>query len=279
MDSLVEEYKFSVLMSVYKSENPEYLRQALNSVIDQSLVPDEIVIVKDGTLTKNLDAVITEFCNKYTNLFSIVPIKKNVGLGLALRQGILECSHELIARMDTDDIAVPERFEKQIDFLKKNQSIDIVGSYISEFENTLTNVYAQRQVPLEHDKIKEFAKFRCPMNHMTVMYKKQSVLESGNYQDFKYIEDYHLWGRMLQKGLRFANIPENLVKVRAGKTMLVKRAGLEYFIKVEFKLHKFLYDIKFINFYQFLRNICLKFILRTMPLKLMRLTYEKILRS
>lgn len=270
---------FSVLMPIYYKENPEYFDTALESVVNQALMPNEIVIVKDGVLTKELDAVVEKYVSKYPQLFNIVALEKNVGLGEALRIGVLNCSNEIIARMDSDDICHRERFEKQIKFLIENPDIDLVGSWISEFENNPEVIISCRQLPTEHNEIYKFGQFRCPVNHMTVMYKKDAIFKAGNYQTFKNIEDYYLWGRMLKNGAMFANIPECLVNVRAGKAMFQRRANLTYFFNSEFPLHTELYKMKFINLRQYLRNISSKFLLRILPTELMGFVYKKFLRK
>lgn len=271
--------KFSVLMSVYYKENPEYLKLALDSVINQTLRPDEIVLVQDGKLTNALYEVIETFVNKNPKLFKIVPLENNVGLGEALKIGVENCTFDLIARMDTDDIARSDRFERQIEFFENHNDIDIVGSWISEFENDPNKIIAYRQLPTSHSDIYKFGQFRCPLNHMTVVYKKDAVLSSGNYKPFKNIEDYYLWGRMLKNGCKFANIPECLVNVRAGNAMLQRRANLTYFFNSEFPLHTEFYKMQFINQKQYLRNIVTKFLLRAMPMWAMSLIYKKFLRK
>lgn len=273
------ETKFSVLMSVYHKENPEWFQLALDSVLNQTLQSNEIVLVEDGKLTDELYKVIETYKNKYSNLLKIVPLERNSGLGEALRIGILNCSNELIARMDTDDVARNDRFEKQIKFFQEHPNVDLVGSLISEFENEPDNIISYRQLPTEHSEIYRFGQFRCPVNHMTVMYKKSAVLKAGNYQTFKNIEDYYLWGRMLKQGSVFANIPECLVNVRAGQAMFKRRANLTYFFNSEFPLHTELYKMKLINLKQYLRNITSKFLLRALPAKLMGLVYKKFLRK
>ena len=276
---MTNEIKFSVLMSVYFKENPEWLKIALDSVINQTLSPNEIVLVKDGKLTDELYKVIEDYTNRCNHLFKIVPLEKNVGLGEALRIGVENCTNEIIARMDTDDIARNDRFEKQIKFLKEHPDIDLVGSWISEFETNPEEILSYRQLPTEHKEIYKFGQFRSPVNHMTAMYKKSAVLNAGNYQTFKNIEDYYLWARMLKNGAKFANIPECLVNVRAGNAMFKRRANLTYFFNSEFPLQIEFLRIGFTNTYQFLRNSFLKFLLRTMPLNLMSLYYKKFLRK
>ena len=279
MDALENNFKFSVLMSVYRKENFEYFQTALDSVINQTLQPDEIVIVEDGKLTDELYKVIETYKNKYPQLFKIVQLETNQGLGKALQIGVKNCTYDLIARMDSDDIALSERFEKQINFMREHLDIDVLGSSISEFEWNPENIISYRKLPIDHKDIYKFGQFRCPVNHMTIMYKKQAVLDVGNYQPFKNIEDYWLWGRMLKKGYKFANLPECLVNVRAGNAMLKRRANLTYFFNSELPLHTKLYQIGFISFGQYLKNICLKFLLRLVPFKIMKLIYMNFLRK
>lgn len=271
--------EFSVLMSVYFKENPEWLKIALDSVINQTLSPNEIVLVQDGKLTDELYKVIEDYMNRCNHLFKIVPLEKNVGLGEALRIGVENCSNEIIARMDTDDIARNDRFEKQIEFLKEHTDIDLVGSWISEFETNPEEILSYRQLPTEHKEIYKFGQFRSPVNHMTAMYKKSAVLNAGNYQTFKNIEDYYLWARMLKNGAKFANIPECLVNVRAGNAMFKRRANLTYFFNSEFPLHTELYKMHYISLAQYLRNITSKFLLRVIPQWAMAIVYKKFLRS
>ncbi len=279
MGKTLDDYKFSVLMSTYYKEVPEYLRESIESVVNQTLLPNEIVIVEDGKLTDELNVIINEYVGKYGDLFKIVPLEKNLGLGNALRIGVEACSYSIIARMDTDDIADKERFEKQIDYLKKNPNVDLIGSWISEFENNPEEIISYRQLPTSHDEIYKFAQFRNPVNHMTVMYKKEAVLQAGNYIHFKNVEDYYLWGRMLRNGAIFANIPECLVNARAGNSMLKRRANLTYFINSEFPLQCEFLKIGFINVSHFLRNSISKFFLRILPFPFMKLVYNKILRK
>ncbi|CZR10824.1 Glycosyl transferase family 2 [Trichococcus flocculiformis] len=208
--------KVSVLMSVYYKEKPEYLEACLESIIQQTYQPDEIVLVKDGPLTEELEHVLEQFVSKNPQMYKLVPLEKNVGLGKALAIGVEAASYELIARMDTDDIALPERLEKQRNYFQMNPETAIVGSDIIEFEGSIDQVVANRIVPHTHEEIYEFAKRRNPFNHMTVMYRKDSVLEVGNYQPLNGYEDYYLWVRMLEKGLKAYNFAEVLVYARGG---------------------------------------------------------------
>lgn len=268
--------KLSVLMSVYYKENPDYVATALQSLSNQTLMADEVVIVKDGCLTHELDKVIDKYTDKL-NIRCLV-MENNVGLGLALRAGLLYCQHDLVARMDTDDICSPERFEKQVTFLQNNPDIDVLGAWISEFKDDPKNIYAYRKLPLRHKELLNFAKKRNPLNHMTVMYYRQSVINSGNYQSIIGFEDYYLWVRMMVNNLKFANLPEFLVKARAGKKMINRRGGLKYYIN-EIRLQQNFLNLGFINKIEFVRNICMRSTVFLMPNRVRQLIYKFVLRD
>lgn len=270
--------QFSVLISVYKKEKAEYLKQALQSVINQTLKPTEVVIVKDGILTKELDKCIGDFQKQHPKLFKILAFNENRGLGLALRDGVKACKYEYIARMDSDDISKPDRFEKQFGYLQKHPEIALFGTWITEFSKDENKPDTATKLPCTHQEIMKFAKSRNPFRHMTIIYKKQAVINSGNYRDFLWFEDYDLWVRLLQKGYKAANIPEYLVNVRADKEMFVRRGGLLY-IRQEIKFQKILFDIKFISKIEFVRNIIERMIVRIMPNSLRVYIYQKFLRK
>lgn len=270
--------KFSVLMSVYKNEKPEYLKQAIESILVQTLLPHEIVIVKDGLLTEELDLIIEEYARKYQQLFKIVAFSTNRGLGLALRDGVLACNYEYIARMDTDDICKPTRFEKQIKYLKQHPQIALLGTWIKEFSIDPQNSDTITNLPCDNDEIIEFAKSRNPFRHMTVIFTQKAVLDSGNYHDFLWFEDYDLWVRMMQKGYEVANLPEYLVDVRADRDMFARRGGWKY-LKQEMKFLHCLYQSRFITRVQFAKNILTRSIVRIIPNKARIFIYKKMLRK
>ena len=228
--------KFSVLMSVYYKESPKFLYEALESVLTQTVMPSEIVCIKDGLLTEELELILNEFSTKYNDIFKFIGFDENKGLGYALRIGVEECSYEIIARMDTDDIARKDRFEKQLNIISE-QNIDIVGSNILEFDGNINNIISKREVPSTFESIKEYAKKRNPFNHMTVMYKKTAVLKAGNYKEFLWFEDYNLWVRMIVSGAKMYNIDEALVYARTGTAMFERRGGLTY-VKREYSMQK-----------------------------------------
>ena len=256
--------KFTVLMSVYYKEKPEYLQLALESVINQTVKPNEIVLVEDGKLTNELQAVITEYLQKYPAIFKTYALKQNQGLGKALNFGMQKCSYELIARMDTDDIAEPNRFELQIKEFEQNKELMLCGGQIAEFADNPAEITGYRKVPLKHNEILNFAKKRNPFNHITVMFKKQAVQNVGGYMDMPYFEDYWLWVRMLKAGYKAKNVDKVLVKVRAGQDMIARRGGLNYakcIIRFERALHK----IGIINIAEMIGYITLRCIVSIMP--------------
>lgn len=247
-------------MSLYKKEKPEYLRLAIDSMLNQTVAPDEITIVKDGLLTPELDAVLDEYSSKY-DVFNIVGYEKNRGLGLALNYGLEYCRNELVARMDTDDIAKPNRCEKQLKEFEKNSGLDIVGGDIAEFVDMQSNIVAYRKVPVKDCDIKEYIKVRCPFNHMTVMYKKTAVIKSGNYKDLFWNEDYYLWIRMADCGCNMANTGNVLVDVRTGTDMYKRRGGAKYYASEKF-LQQYMLQRKMINRSTYMINLCKRFIVQ-----------------
>ena len=275
MESKIE---FSVLMPIYYKENPEYFDTALDSVVNQTLMPNEIVIVKDGALTKELDAVIEKYISKYPQLFNIVALNENVGQGKARNAGLMACKHNIVALMDSDDIARNDRFEIQIKYMEQNPDVDVVGSFITEFENDPNVIESIKAVPLTHEAIYNFGKWRSPMNNMTIVYKKDKVFEVGAYNSFNFGEDYLLFTKMLMNGCKFYNFEECLVNARAGSRMLAKRVGWNK-IKQEFLLFYEFRKMGYINNYQFVRNVSLKFLLRIIPNWLRSWIYRRFLRK
>ena len=272
------EIKFSVLMPIYYKEKAEYFDTALDSVVNQTLMPNEIVIVKDGALTKELDAVIEKYVSQYPQLFNIIALEENVGQGKARNAGLQACKYNIVALMDSDDIARQDRFEKQIKYLEIHPEVDCVGSFITEFEEDPNTVESIKAVPITHEEIFNFGKWRSPMNNMTVVYKKDKVLKVGAYNTFNFGEDYYLFAKMLMNGCKFYNFEEFLVNARAGSRMLAKRVGWSK-IKQEFLLFYEFRKMGYINNFQFVRNVSLKFLLRVIPNWLRSWIYRRFLRK
>lgn len=273
---LMNNMKFSVLMPVYSKENPIFFTNALRSIWhNQTLKPNEIVIVKDGPLTKELEMVL----NNYIKIapLKIIALKENVGIGKALNIGVNECSYNYIARMDSDDIAFPNRFEKQISYLKQHPEIGILSSWIDEFIDVEENVVSTRKVPEEYKEIVKGFKGRCPLNHPAVVFTKEAVLGAGNYQPFFLKEDAYLWLRMLKKNTIFANINESLLFFRITKDTYRRRGGLKYAIS-EYKILKYRYTIGFINIFEFSYYLLMTIPIRLAPPSLRAFVYNKFLR-
>lgn len=260
---------FSVIMSVYKSDNPIFFDRALNSITDsQTIVPDEIVLVVDGPVTDLINDVIHKYKNKY-NIFKIIRLEKNGGLGNALKIAIENSSFELIARMDSDDISLPTRFEQQLNCFEINPKIDILGGNITEFIGKEDNIVSQRLVPVSNDSIREYMKKRCAMNHVSVMYKKSAVQNAGGYQDWFWNEDYYLWIRMWLNGAIFANTGSVLVNVRVGKEMYQRRGGAKYF-ESEKGLQDYMLNHGMITYYTYIKNVMIRFLIQKMMPNRMR---------
>lgn len=270
--------KFSVLISVYKNEKPEYFKIALDSMLKQTLQPAEYVIVKDGLLTEALDACIDDFEMHVSVPVKILAFEKNRGLGLALRDGVFACRNEYIARMDSDDIAKPERFLKQITYLEKNPEIVLLGSRITEFSANEEYPDTITELPLSDDDIREYAKSRNPFRHMTIIYRKSAILDVGNYRSFLWFEDYDLWIRIMQRGYKVENLQECLVNVRANDAMFARRGGWKY-LKQDFYFQQYLYNIGFIGTKVFYKNLFLRFIVRILPYRARKKIYCIFLRK
>ena len=272
------DFKFSVAMSVYKNDQPNYFKQAMDSIIKQTLTPNEIILVIDGPISDELKNVVDTYENKYS-LIKTIWLKENKGLGNALKLAVENAKYDLIARMDSDDIAVCDRFEQQINIFKTNPNVDIVGGDISEFIDVDTNIVGIRKVPKENNEIREYMKIRCALNHVTVMFKKQTVIAAGNYQDWFWNEDYYLWIRMVLINTYFQNTGTTLVKVRVGKEMYKRRGGKKYFIS-EKKLQDFMYKNKVISLPTYIINVTKRLIVEIiLPNSLREWVFKNLARS
>lgn len=221
---------FSIITSIYKNDKPEFVRVALDSMlISQTVKPTEIVLVRDGQVPEVLDKLLNEYEAHYPEVFNIIRLNQNGGLGKALKLGVESAKYDILARMDSDDICLPNRFELQLKYLEQHPEVDILGGQISEFIGIPENIIGKRVVPCTNSEIYNFMKSRCAFNHVTVMFHKDAVLKAGNYQDWFWNEDYYLWVRMMKTKCQFANVPEVLVNVRSGADLYARRGGRKYY--------------------------------------------------
>ena len=265
--------KFSLLLSVYQGDEKDWLKLAFQSITNQTHLPDEIILVEDGKIPRDLKEIIRTFeKNKKKIPLKVISLKQNQGLATALNKGIAACKYEWIARFDADDINLPDRFQKQVDFLRKNPNLDLLGGHSLEFFKISQTSFRVKKIPYNSLDVRAFAKKRNPFNHMTVFYKKSAVLKAGGYEDYPAMEDYHLWVKMLLLNFRLVNLPENFVLQRANQKMFARRRGLKY-LKTEWRLHSFFLKSNFINLLEFIRNIILRSAVRLIPAFLLQWAY------
>lgn len=253
---------FSIITSIYKNDQPDYVRVALDSMlVNQTIKPTEIVLVRDGLVPANLDSLLNEYEERYPEVFNIIRLEQNGGLGKALKLGVENAKYDIIARMDSDDICLPNRFELQLKYMEQHPEVDIVGGQMTEFINTPDNIVGKRVVPCTNDDIYEFMKSRCALNHVTVMFRKEAVLKAGNYQDWFWNEDYYLWVRMMLAKCQFANVPEVLVNVRSGADQYARRGGRKYY-ESEKGIKKFQLEKKMISKGEYLYFVMQRYIIQ-----------------
>lgn len=274
----MEEKKISVLMSVYKNDIAQNVKTAVESIINQTFRPSQVVIVVDGPVPDETTKTLEELKELYSEV-EIYPLEQNVGLGNALKEGMTHCGNEIVARMDSDDIAVEDRFEKQIKKFEEDSELSIVGSNIAEFIGDKDNVVSIRSVPEKHEDICKYLKKRCPFNHMTVMFKKSEVEKAGGYLHWFYNEDSYLWARMYLAGCKFANIPENLVYARINEATFQRRGGYKYY-KSERDLFKFMYKNKIIGWGEYQKAKAIRFVIQVlMPNSVRKYVFLKMMRK
>lgn len=272
--------QYSVLMSVYGGERSEYLHAALMSIVNQTLAPDEIILVCDGPLTEQLEVTIKCF----EGYLTLVRLTENRGLGNALAEGIIHCRNEWIARMDSDDIAVRDRCERQLLYIEKYSAIDVLSGALSEFsgdaltvEEAAQHILSHKRLPVTHQDIGEYIKFRNPINHPCAMFRKSKVLEAGNYQPCMLFEDYDLWVRMYQKHCIFANLDVPILYMRVNN-MHRRRGGLRYGKAIACFWTR-MYQRGMISFSQYLITMISRMVVSLMPNQIRKLIYDKKLRN
>lgn len=270
--------KYSVLMSIYRKEKAEYLKLAIESILKQTFPPDEIVIVKDGNLTDELDEVLNFYSLKCRQLFKIVGYEKNIGLGLALNYGLQYCSNDLVARMDSDDISKSERCKKQVEKFTKDGDLSIVGSAVDEFCDDVQHVISRRVVPKKHEEIYEFAKRRSAFNHPTVMFRKSKVLQFGGYSDLRRNQDVDLFGRMLFGGCKAFNFEESLLWFRSDDNLSKRRKSWENTWSYVDTIRRF-WKMGYASFLDFFIVFIAQTTMFILPIGFQKMIYKKLLRG
>ena len=251
---------YSILMSVYIKDNPSYLKIAIESMLNQTVKSNDFIIVCDGPLTSDLNRILDQYSTNQA--IKIIRKEKNTGLGNSLNIGLSHCKYNFVARMDSDDFSLPERCEKQLAILKK-EDFDIVGSAVDEYDINMKTLLSRRIPPQNHVDIVNFSKSRSPFNHPSVMFRKDAILEVGNYQSFRLHEDYYLWIRLLKNGFKGYNIQESLLKMRTDIDMILRRGGYNYY-KSGKQLQKYMLKVKYINVFRYLFNLTTRFIFQVL---------------
>ena len=266
--------KYSVLMTMYKGDNPEYAKLSIESMLNQTVLTDNFVIVCDGPLTSELDTLLKEYKQK-NSIFHIYRLPHNVGLGAALRYGVTVCKNELIARMDDDDISKPKRCELEIEYLENNPECALVGTHMNEFADVPDNTIRIKKVPIGFDNIKKYAHRRNPFNHSMIMFRKSAVLGAGNYSEMRTNQDVELWVRMLNNGYHCENMDEILVDFRFDNNTLARRK--------EWKNSKLMIDIwkqfrknKYCSYWDYIIVKWVQIAIYIMPKNLLSWVYDNL---
>ena len=270
---------FSVLLSLYVKESPEFLNQCFVSVCDsQTFKPTEIVLVLDGPIGEELTACVQKWQSKIGSPLKVVPLPQNVGLGKALNEGLKQCSYNWVFRMDTDDICTSDRFEKQIKFIEQNPNVVLFGGQILEFDQNISDADVLKAVPTTYEQIKKFAQNRCPFNHMTVAYKRDVILSLGGYQHHLFMEDYNLWLRVIGNNYQVANLSDVILYARVGNGMHARRKGFKY-IKSEKQLLDLKKQLKIQSPFYATIYFIVRSTFRLMPANLLGKIYNTFLRK
>jgi len=271
------EPKLSVLMSIYSGDNSEYLDAAIKSIVTQIRPPDEIVLVKDGPVTKELSDIVEKWQQKRPGLFKVVSLPENCGLGVALQEGLKACSYDIVARMDVDDISCRDRFEKQLKLLQDNPEVAVVSSWMACFEDNPDNIVFIRRMPQEYEDIRRIAKFRNPICHPPAMFRRSEVEAVGGYTNRRRNQDYNLWARMLLNGSKITCIPEPLYKFRCNNDFLKRRTSLQHTISM-IKLQNEFLKMGFISLPQYLFNISVRVTACILPVTFTRFVRTRLLK-
>jgi glycosyl transferase family 2 len=267
--------EFSLLMSVWSGDDPDFLDAAFRSAVhDQTRRPDDVVLVQDGPVPPPLAAVIGQLIESSPVPTTLLALDANVGLGVALDQGMSACAHDIVARMDADDIALPHRFAVQVPLVE--QGIDLLGSSLLEFGDDPTDVVGRRVPPIDPETIVRYARFHQPFNHPTVVYRRSAVEAAGGYRHLALMEDYLLFAKMIGQGARVGNVAEPLVLYRVGAGAYARRGGVTL-LKSEWRLQRRLLEMGFTNRVQFVRNMVVRGGYRLVPEPARRTAYRLLI--
>lgn len=270
---------FTILMSLYYKEKAEFFDSCMRSIwFDQSVKPSEIVLVVDGPIGEELEDILQKWQTLLGGLLKAIRLPVNVGLGAALNQGLAQCSNNWVFRMDTDDICVSDRFQKQTDFIKLNPDLVLFGGQVLEFEHEVDQANTLKLVPHSQEKITAFSRYRCPFNHMTVAYRRDVILELGGYQDHLFMEDYNLWLRLIASKLPIANMKDVLVYARTGNGLYARRKGYQY-VKSEKQLLNLKKQLKLQSIFSASVYFLVRSMLRMLPTGILSSIYSNVLRK
>ena len=270
--------EYSVLMSVYFKEKPDFLKKSMDSIFAQTVQTNDFVLVCDGPLTSELDEVIIDMKKRYPSLLNIVRLDENGGLGKALNEGIKHCKNELIARMDSDDILYPDRCKRQLEVFAKHPEIGVCSGVVEEFSERIEHVKARRIPPETQQDILKFVRKRNPFTHPCVMYRRSEVEKAGGYQDFYLLEDYYLWIRMLQNGTQGYNLQESLLWMRAGSEMYERRSGRKY-AKAQRMLFKYMKDNGMNTTLEYVTSCIVRTISSIAPNNIRKVAFQSLMRK
>lgn len=269
---------YSVLMSVYYKENPGYLDLSIKSMLKQTIKTNDFVLIEDGPLTIELENVINKYQKKHKDIFNIIKLETNQGLGKALAIGINACKNELIARMDSDDYSIPTRIEEQLNILNQDSKLDIIGSWHDEFKENPNNVILTKHLPEKNEDIIKYSKRRNPFSHPSVIFKKSSVLKANNYREYHLVEDYDLWIRMIQTGSKCYNVQKSLICVRVNDDLYKRRGGIKY-LKSILKFKKEQYKKGYFSLKDYFISSSSSIIVCLLPSSIRKMIYTKLLRK
>lgn len=270
------DYQYSGLMSVYVNESPQLLKRALNSVLKQNYPPADFILVKDGQLTEELESVIRDEHQLFERAdihFIELKNSKNLGLGRSLNKGLKACKNELVARFDSDDLSLPQRMTKTIEWFREHPDTAIVGTQIYEYDHDEHHPFDIKQVPIDYEHIKKESVVRNPFNHMSVTFKKSVINKVGGYIDVPLFEDYYLWLRVIRAKYPVTNLEDVLVKAHVNREFAHKRGGMHY-LKKELHFQNILVRDGFLNLPQYLCNVLIRGTIRLLPPDLLLVVYK-----